>query len=215
MKQRCEFIVLHSTAYAENALVIHTFSQEYGKRSFLVRGIGKKVSQAYFQPLNIVEAEIIESQKSSLWLAHHFHQEHPLNAIRESMNKNCISLFLSEVLLKTLQEEEIDAALYQWLRGRILLLDALEQGVSNFHLGLLKELCERIGYHPSQEQLLPFEDEGAFEGGPLKENFEEILLMRLNGEKRCKIVRTYLKFLEYHLDTPLHIRSLDVLGCMF
>lgn len=211
MKRRCEFIVLHSTPYAENSLVIHTLCQEYGKKSFLVRGLGKKISPAYFQPLNIVEAEIIESSKSSLWLAHHFHQEHPLNSLRESIHKNCISLFLSEVLLKAIQGEGSGEDLYPWLRGRILLLDALDQGSSNFHLALLKEFCERSGYTPSTEQLQLFETENP----SMDKSFEEILLLRLRGEQRSKLARAYLKYLEFHLDTTLHIRSLDVLETLF
>ncbi|MBP5397256.1 MAG: recombination protein O N-terminal domain-containing protein [Bacteroidales bacterium] len=221
MKRPCEFIVLHTTKYAESAFVVHTLCRELGKRSFLVRGIGKSVSPAWFLQLNIVGADIAESTRSSLWTASHFSQEHPLSGLRENPGKNCIALFLAEVLLKTLHEGETDEAFYDWLRGRILLLDALGDGTSgagyaNFHIALLKELCERTGYSPARDDLFAFSDENYADLENLSDkNFEQTLLAPLSGRSRSRIARSYLKYLEYHLDMPLHIQSLDVLECLF
>ena len=221
MKQPCELIVLHTTPYGENAFVIHTLCREMGKKSFLVRGVGKKVSPAWFLQLNIIEADISHSDKSSLDVASHFSQKEPLNALRESPGKNCIALFLSEVLLKTLQEGEVDADFYAWLRGRILLLDRLgtdenQIPYANFHIALLKELCEKAGYRASEQDLLVFSDEGLNDWEKLEgKSFEQTLLVPLSGQRRDRIIRSYLKYLEYHLDTPLHIQSLDVLSALF
>ena len=54
-----EFIVLHTTKFGENSLVVHTLSKEYGRRGFLVRGAGRKSSTSLFQPLSILEADIV------------------------------------------------------------------------------------------------------------------------------------------------------------
>ena len=221
MKRPCELIVLHTTKYGENALVIHTLCRELGKKSFLVRGVGKKVSPAWFLQLNIIEADITQSQKGSLEVASHFTQKEPLTALRESPGKNCIALFLSEVLLKTLQEGEVDAELYAWLRSRILLLDRLGTDAdaipyANFHIALLKELCEKVGYQASEQDLLIFSEEGLSDLEKLEgKSFEQTLLVPLTGRRRDQIIRSYLKYLEYHLDTPLHIQSLDVLSTLF
>ncbi len=221
MKHPCELIVLHTTKYGENALVIHTLCREMGKKSFLVRGVGKKVSPAWFLQLNIIDADIVQSEKGSLDVASHFSQKEPLTSLRESPGKNCIALFLSEVLLKTLQEGEVDAEFYAWLRSRILLLDRLgteDDAVSyaNFHIALLKELCEKVGYQASQQDLLVFSDDSLTDLEKLEGlSFEQMLLVPLTGRRRDQIIRSYLKYLEYHLDTPLHIQSLDVLAALF
>lgn len=221
MKHPCELIILHTTKYGENALVIHTLCRELGKKSFLVRGVGKKVSPAWFLQLNIIEADIIQSGKGSLDVASHFSQKEPLTSLRESPGKNCIALFLSEVLLKTLQEGEVDAEFYAWLRARILLLDRLGTNAdavsyANFHIALLKELCEKVGYQASQQDLLVFSDDSLTDLEKLEGlSFEQMLLVPLTGRRRDQIIRSYLKYLEYHLDTPLHIQSLDVLAALF
>lgn len=232
MTRPCELIILHATRYGDNAFVVHTLCRELGKKSFLVRGVGKKVSPAWFLQFNIIEADITQNGKSSLAVASHFSQKEPLTSLRESPGKNCIALFLSEVLLKTLQEGEVDEDFYAWLRGRILLLDSLGSasaspglsdaaksgvGYTNFHIALLKELCEKAGYRTSQQDLLIFSEDTTLPDLEKLEgkSFEETLLVPLTGRRRDQLIRTYLKYLEYHLDTPLHIQSLDVLAALF
>ena len=41
MKNSTELIILNHTKFGENSIVIHTLSQAYGRRSFLVR-VGRK-----------------------------------------------------------------------------------------------------------------------------------------------------------------------------
>ena len=58
-----ELIVLATTPVGENAIVVHTLSREYGRRGFLLRP-GKKAGMALFLPLNILEADVVESPSS-------------------------------------------------------------------------------------------------------------------------------------------------------
>ena len=48
MTTNTELIVLHTTKFGENSVVLHTLSREYGRRGFLVRGIGKKADGLAF-----------------------------------------------------------------------------------------------------------------------------------------------------------------------
>ena len=72
-----ELIVLHTTKFGENSLVVHTLSKDYGRRSFLVRGAGRK-AMSLFLPMSILEADVIESSKSTLYAARHFSAKYPL-----------------------------------------------------------------------------------------------------------------------------------------
>ncbi|MBQ2006150.1 MAG: recombination protein O N-terminal domain-containing protein, partial [Bacteroidales bacterium] len=58
-----ELIVLASTKVGEKSLVIHCLSRDWGRRSFIV-SLTKQINSAYFLPLNIIEAEVIENPKS-------------------------------------------------------------------------------------------------------------------------------------------------------
>ena len=63
-----DLIVLHTTKFGENSIVVHTLSKEYGRRSFLVRGAGRNV-MSLLLPLNILEADVTESGRSALFTA--------------------------------------------------------------------------------------------------------------------------------------------------
>ena len=80
MTVNTELIVLHTTKFGENSIVVHTLSREYGRRSFLVRGAGKRL-MSLFLPLNILEADIVESTKSTLFTARNLTARHPLLGI--------------------------------------------------------------------------------------------------------------------------------------
>jgi DNA repair protein RecO (recombination protein O) len=89
-----ELIVLHTTKFGENSIVVHTLSKEYGRRSFLIRGAGKKAVMTLLLPLTILEAEVIETSKSTLYTAKNLSSKHPLMGIRSNIYKNSMTLFI-------------------------------------------------------------------------------------------------------------------------
>lgn len=213
MTNSTELIVLHTTKFSESSLVVHSLSKEYGRRSFLVKGIGKSAAMASFQPLNILEADVIESNKSRLWIAKNFHSLRPLNSLRSDIYKGTISLFLSEVLFKTLKEEGREEGLYEWCCGQIDLLEALESDYSNFHLHFLLGLAVALGFAPSSADLMPFVGENlATVEELLSKPFAEAMLIKMKGSERTQIARSLIKYLEFHLESAVNINSLDVLG---
>ena len=151
-----ELIVLHTTKFGENSIVVHTLSKEYGRRSFLVRGVGKKSLMSLFLPLTFLEADIIETTKSTLYTAKNLVARHPLLGIRNNIYKNTITMFMSEVLFRVLKEGVYEQGLYEWCEKNILLLDAVESDFSNFHIRFLLEMTVALGFRPSLSDLQPF-----------------------------------------------------------
>jgi len=207
-----ELIILHTTKFSENSLVAHTLSKEYGRRSFLVR----KPRMSMFLPLNIVEAEIVESTKSKLFLAKGFSSQQPLNGIRGNIYKNTITLFLSEVLFKVLKEEAKEDGLYEWCESRIMMLDALGSDFSNFHLRFLLELAVQLGFAPTRKDLVPFAGEHIDEVNQLLTlPFSESMLIPLNGPARNEIADLLIRYIEYHSESSININSLRILRELF
>ena len=104
MTENIEAIVLGYTKFGENSVVVHTLSEAYGRRGFLVR-VGKKAGMALLLPMNILEMDIVPNPKSTLWSARNLTAKDPLNGIRNNLYKNTMSLFLSEVLLRAVRTD--------------------------------------------------------------------------------------------------------------
>jgi len=206
-----EFIVLSTTKVGENALVVHTLSREWGRRGFLVRS-GAKAGMSRFLPLNILEAEVVENPKSELWSLRNIAPKEALSGIRNNIYKNTMTLFLSEVLLRTLKDGTNEDGLFDWCVGSILTLDALESDFSNFHIRFLLEFAGALGFRPTLQDIAPFAGENLPRLKPfLEKSFEESLLLPLTGENRNALCEVLLQYLSYHTDTNIQVKSLQVL----
>ncbi len=216
MVTNSELIVLHTTKFGENSLVVHTLSKEYGRRSFLVKGLGKKASMSLFLPLNILEAEIVESSKSTLYTARALSVRYSLLGIRNNMFKNSMTMFMSEVLYRVIKDGSNEPGLYEWAEKDILLLDAIQTDFSNFHIRFLLELAVALGFSPSSKDLIPFVgDHYPIIEKFMTESFAESMLIPLNGQARNEMAEEILRYIEFHTESTLNINSLKVLRELF
>ena len=216
MTQNAELIVLHTTKFGENSLVVHTLSREYGRRSFLVKGAGKKSMMSLFLPLNMLEADIIETNKSTLFTARNLIARHPLLGIRSNMFKNSMTMFMSEVLYRVVKDGASEQGLFEWCERNILMLDAIQTDFSNFHIRFLLELAVALGFSPEVQDLMPF----AGDHYPVVEKFmslpfAESMLIPLNGPVRNEIAEEILRYIEFHTESAVNVNSLKVLRELF
>ena len=210
-----ELIVLHTTKFGESSLVVHALSKGYGRRGFLVHGAGKKAMSLYL-PLNILEAEIQESSKSALLTAKNIVPGCPLQGIRNNILKNSMTMFMSEVLYRTIKDGTYEDGLYEWCEKSILLLDAMQQDFSNFHVRFLLELSIALGFSPDSSDLSPFvRDHHQIVDRFLQADFAESMLIPLNGQVRNEIAESILRYIEFHTDSALNSNSLKVLRELF
>ena len=215
MTTNARLIILGYTKIKDSAIVVHTLSREWGRRSFIVH-LGKGASLAMFQPLGIVEADITQNTKSELWRAARFTQAWPLLSLRTDLYKNAIVLVMSEVLFRAVRDGMAEEGLYAWCERSILTLDALGKDFSNFHLRWLLELTAEMGFAPSAEDLAPFAGERLRDvRALLGARFEEAMLLPLSGERRSELCEIFLRYLSHHTESNLDIRSLRVLRELF
>jgi DNA repair protein RecO (recombination protein O) len=215
MTENIEAIVLGHTKFGENSVVVHTLSEAYGRRGFLVR-IGRKAGMALLLPMNILEMDIVPNPKSTLWSARNLSAKDPLNGIRNNLYKNTISLFLSEVLLRTVRDGQTEDGLYPWCVRSILTLDGLQTDFSNFHIRFLLELAGALGFSPTFEDVAPFAEKHLAQLKPfLTASFTETMLLPLRGEDRNSLCEDLLRYLEYHTESSIRVQSLAVLREVF
>ena len=215
MIRRTQLIILNTTKVGERSLVLHTLSDEWGRRSFLTT-VRKGSGMALCQPLSIVDAEVVENPRSELWRVRSLSATYPLTGIRTSPEKNAITLFMAEVLYRTVREGANEGDLFVWCERSILTLDALEGDFANYHLRFLLEFAAALGFSPSLEDLMPFAGEHLAQlRALLQADFGACMLVPLSGATRTGIARILLKYLGHHTETRIEVRSLRVLQELF
>ena len=216
MTTAAELIVLHTTKFGENSIVLHTLSKEYGRRGFLVRGVGKKSMTSLFLPLTVLEADITESSRSKLYTARNLSAKYPLNGIRSNMFKNSMTLFMSEVLYRVVKEGGNEQGLYEWCEKSIQLLDSIGSDFSNFHIRFLLELAIALGFSPEAQDLRPFTgDHFPIVERFIRDSFAESMLIPLTGQVRNEIAEEVLRYIEFHSESAVNVNSLKVLRELF
>ena len=215
MIHHTRLIILNTTKTGERSLVLHALSPDWGRRSFIT-SVPRGGGMALFQPLSVLDTEVAENPKSELWRVHALSARHPLAGIRTSPAKNAISLFMAEVLWRTVHEGAFEEGLFDWCERSILTLDALEGDYANYHLRFLLEFAGALGFSPSLEDLMPFADTHLEElRALLRSDFGACMLVPLNGAARNEIAELLLRYIGYHAETRIEARSLRVLRELF
>ena len=167
-------------------------------------------------PLTVLEAEIVESNRSTLYIARNLSAKYPLSGIRNNLFKNSMTMFMSEVLYRVIKDGSMEDGLYEWCEKNILLLDTIGTDFSNFHIRFLLELAVVLGFSPESRDLQPFTgDHYPVVKRFMQTSFAESMLIPLNGAVRNDIAEEILRYIEFHTESAVNVNSLRVLRELF
>lgn len=233
-------IVLHCFAYNDTTNIVHLYTEEFGRMSYLAGNTHSKKSnlkRAFFQPLSLVEIEADHKGSRQMQRITDIRSLYAFSGIPFDPDKNAVSLFLAEVLYRALRETEKDAALFDYLFRSIQFLDLCETGLANFHLVFLLKLTRYLGFYPNMEGHHPhwyfdLHDGVYVPSRPLhnawltpeqadkfallmRMNFDNMQAFQFERHQRVEILRQMLNYYRMHLTDFPTIKSLAVLQEIF
>ena len=233
-------VVLGTVKYGDKAIIVNMLTDTFGRQSYIVQGLGSGKGRgsklAYYQPLFALQFEGIVSDKSELHRMKDVQSSIVMQTIPYDIRKSTIALFMSEVLYRLVGESEANSPLFDFVYGSIEALDAIEEGVANFHLWFLANISRFLGFAPGNEYTKDsFFDmrEGLYTPvQPLHEKFcnrEYAQLLNdliecdvqylgeigLNRTERVEFLAAMLKYYSYHLESIKTVESLRILQEVF
>ncbi|MFA5647394.1 MAG: DNA repair protein RecO [Bacteroidales bacterium] len=241
MIQKSKSVALHTVRYGENSLIAYLYTQEFGRVSLMVNsayGKGKGTKKAvYFQPLNIIDVVFYPGRNQGMGRLKEVSVSKTNSFLHINMVKSALAVFLGEIVYRTVKEEESNSALFQFLELSILSLEAMDNGVANFHLIFLTRLSKYLGFYPSGEYTTetPFFDckSGQFVkvepfhpiyfnqahsqllSKLLQTDYANAGDIALNGNQRNNFLNQLLNFYAYHMDSVHSLKSLLILTQLF
>ncbi len=233
-------IVLHTVKYGESALIAYLFTDVGGRRTYMIPGAysrrGKGNKAAMFQPMFLLEFEGYEQPKAEMHRMKEVRMWQPLSSLPFDVRKSTISLFMAELLYRLIKEVEANEPLFDFLSASIVQLDALQEGISNFHLWFLVRLSAYLGFYPGNEYRegdcfdirsglfcpeMP-SHRTAMESAPtrllgrlMEIEATELGSLRLGHTERTEFMEAMLAFVGYHFDAIYNVRSLNILREVF
>ena len=145
-------VVLHTLKYGDSSMVVYLLTDVGGRRSYMVQGGGSTRRRGsklgLFQPMFAVEFEGLESPRRQMDSFREIRSGAVLRSVPFDVRKSTIALFMAEVLYRLVRESEPNGPLFDFVWGSVGALDAMEEGVANFHLWFLANLSRFLGFYP-------------------------------------------------------------------
>ncbi len=229
-------IVFHQLKYSETSLIVKIYTREFGLQSYLIKGARSKkskISPALLQHLSLLEIVASHKEKSNLQYIREIRAAHQYSSLPFDMVKSSITMFVNELLIKAIKEEEANPALFDFIFQSMQWLDLATENVVNFHLIFAIQLSRYLGFYPRgiYSPSTPYFDleEGCFENRkPIHANyiqgadaeklsmlteysFDTIEEVKLNHESRNKVLDQIINYYQLHLPNFGELKSLDVL----
>ena len=236
MNNRTRAIILHTTEYSGTSLIVKAYTEEFGSQSYIISGVRKvrsKYSMNLFQPLSLVEIISVNKRNSDLGRITEISWSPPFTTIPFEMKKSSIAIFLSEVLYRSIKEEERNSTMFNFLHNSIQILDTHHGDCSKFHLAFMVKLLKYLGIHPHGTFVkgssyfdlregvftsqLPIHPEvvGQVNSGILNEfiqnNLTEDLNTKISRIQQKELLESLIMYYELHQTHGSRIKSHEVL----
>lgn len=236
MLVKTKAIVISAIKFQEKSLIVKCFTESDGLKSYFVHDAfsSRKSSAkiAYFQPLSILEIEAVHKNKGTLEQFKEIKIDQPFQSVHSDIVKSAMAMFLSEMLLHSIREEEKNQALFGFLEAALQWFDH-HNTVANFHLILLLEMTKYLGFYPDVSNAsAPFFEmsEGIFENSPGSNSLNQeqtqwlstLLGLKFDTDQKAfhvsqrqQLLKILIDYYSLHLDGFKKPKSLDVLAAVF
>ena len=219
-------IVLNFVKFRETSIVTRIYTEDFGLQSYIVnsvRGSNRKGRSkiSFFQPLTLLDLVVYHKKTAGLTRISDIRCAEPYQHIPYNVIKSSIALFVTEVLNKSLKEEEGNAELFAFIQQSLLVFDQMETAFENFHLQFMLKLSRYLGFIPQSAQDF-FTQVYEFVGKPTIAPEEGQLLAQLLENRytehtlvsrpiRQVLLDDLIKFYQMHVASFGEIKSLTVL----
>ena len=151
-----EGIVLHSIKYGESSIISTIFTNDFGRQSYLINSARSKNSKnkaSLLQPLFLVDLIAYQKQSNELHRVKEIKSTQIYQTLSFDIMKSTISIFLAEILYKSINEQESYPEMFGFIKNSLLYFDLMETGFSNFHIWFLLRLTEYLGFLPDMNRV--------------------------------------------------------------
>lgn len=210
-------IVLNKVKYGEGDLVVTLYSEACGRISILVksafRGKGKHVA-GFYEVLQVLEGELHYRESRGLQRFSNIRLAlTPINSEAEIL-KSFISIFIGEVLHRSLRDESGNPEMFDFLLKIIETLSLCQDGLANFPILFLAQYARFLGIRPTKDELKQHLSTAEHEllESIISHGFGNLTAVKATRTQRNRLTEGLLDFFAFHLPEMGKIKSLSILS---
>lgn len=143
-------IVLSLTKFSDTGSILHLYTPSQGRVQYIVYGSKYK---SILRPLSIIEysSKRRNNAPQQIQTLSSASLVYTPQLLSSDVTRQCIAMFIAEILLTTLRHPMSDIPLYEWLCNTIQRLDT-EEVIGNLHLEFLLEYAMFLGIGIDNEE---------------------------------------------------------------
>jgi DNA repair protein RecO (recombination protein O) len=151
MLSKTNGIVLHTIKFGEISVIVRVYTELFGMQSYILkgaRGAKSKNKMNHLAPLTLLEMDVFHKESAHLQYIREMRITHTFSSIPFDIVKSSISLFINEVIFRTVREEEPNPPLFIFLENSIRWFDLVQNNYTNFHLWFMIHFSRYLGFTP-------------------------------------------------------------------
>jgi len=152
MTVKTRAFILSVIKYNDYDAVVKAYAEKTGFTTYFIKGLFKgksgKLKLAFFQPAGILDLVTSHKNKGQLEYVKDAQVAYHYKNLHADFDKLNISVFLREVLLESIKNEQPDADLFQFIMQSFIDLDQSDYN-PDFHLTFMLSLSRFLGFYPS------------------------------------------------------------------
>jgi DNA repair protein RecO (recombination protein O) len=239
MTHKTKGIVVRSIKYGETSLVVSIFTELFGMQTYMVNGVrsSKKSSSKanLLQPGAILDLLVYHSDQKSMHRIREFSWAVLYQNVLSDVIKNCIALYMAELLYKCLKQPEQNTDLFYFCEDVLLHLDTADKAVTaNIPLYFALHLPHFLGLkinddYDDAQNILDLQEGNFVAEQPLHPNFitgdnarltsqllkvmqpHELAQFHLHHEIRRKLLHCYHDYYALHIPDFGELKTMAVL----
>jgi DNA repair protein RecO (recombination protein O) len=144
-------IIFHQVKFSETSLIVKIYTELFGLQTYILRGVRSKksfVKPALLQSLTLVEMEVYHKEKNEIQHVKEIKVAYPYKSIPFDIRKSSVIMFLTEILINVIREQESNSSLFEYIYEALVSFDRMEEGIADFHLYFMMELTKHLGFYP-------------------------------------------------------------------
>lgn len=232
-------IVFRAVKYSETSFITDIYTEAKGLQHFIISGVRKAkttTGAGLFQPGSLLEIVSYYRDDKKLHRIKEARLGYPFREIPFSIHKTAVSIFLSELCSKTVQESEPNPEIFQFLWDNYIFLDQTKDPIANLPVSFMSKLTNYLGFSPQIPQgQTPYFDlkDGIFCASPSEMEWSKegntIPIMKtfftnsINNahqiastrSERTEILQTLTKYYAYHINGFKKLNSPEIYGNIF
>ena len=206
-------LVLKVFPYSNTSIICNIFTNNYGKLTFIVKGIRKPKQPllSIIQPFNLIELQYYYKKDRGIQLIKEADIIISFEKLRNDFSTIIIGSTILNIINKVFEKEYSNDIIFRLIYKTLNKLSGINYNNKLYFIFFIFHLNKQLGFMPDMDEIkIRINNEGAIFLNQINEtHIDELLNIEINNEILKKTYNFLIFFMKHHIHSMNNIRGLD------